>query len=125
MDAAWLRRVSRAAAGVQPRAGAVNLVVVDDRQIRRLNRRYRGKDRATEPGDDVVGEVYVSHQTLARDASRLGVDPRHLAVRIVVHGLLHVAGYDHESDRDAARMERRERVVLRRVLPARVLEELF
>jgi ssRNA-specific RNase YbeY (16S rRNA maturation enzyme) len=42
-----------------------------------------------------------------------------------VHGLLHVVGYDHESDADAARMERRERTVLERVLPARVVRELF
>jgi probable rRNA maturation factor len=46
-------------------------------------------------------------------------------MRIVVHGLLHVVGYDHESDADAARMERRERTVLERVLPARVVRELF
>jgi ssRNA-specific RNase YbeY (16S rRNA maturation enzyme) len=48
----------------------------------------------------------MSHETRARDARRLGLDERHLSMRIVVHGL-HVVGYDHESDADAARMERR------------------
>jgi probable rRNA maturation factor len=134
MDQAWRRRVARAAAGVGRRGDTVNLVVVGDREIRRLNRRYRGKDKSTDvlsfgydagPGDDVIGDVFVSYQTLARDARRMGVEARHLAVRIVVHGLLHVVGYDHETDAEAARMERRERVVLRRVLPARVVRELF
>lgn len=134
MDDAWRRRVARAAAGVGRRSDAVHLVFVDDREIRRLNRRYRRKDKPTDvlsfaydagPGDDVVGEVFVSLQTLSRDAKRLNVPAQHHAVRIVVHGLLHVAGYDHESDRDAARMERREYLALRRVLPASIVRSLF
>lgn len=135
MDAAWRRRVERAAAGLGRRDAAVNLVIVDDREIRRLNRRYRGKDKATDvlsfgydagpEGDAVVGDVYVSHETLARDARRSGLDARDLSIRIVVHGLLHVVGYDHESDVDAKRMERRERAVLKRVLPASVVRALF
>jgi rRNA maturation RNase YbeY len=133
MDAAWRRRVARAAAVVGKREAAANVVVIDDRAMRRLNRRYRGKNKPTDvlsfaydgDGDEVVGDVYVSHETLARDARRMGVDARHLSIRIVVHGLLHVVGYDHETDADAARMERRERSVLKRVLPARVVRELF
>ena len=134
MDEAWRRRVRRAAAGVGRRGDTVNLVFVDDREIRRLNRRYRRKDKPTDvlsfgydagPGEGVVGDVFVSLETLQRDAKRLQVPARHHAVRIVVHGLLHVAGYDHESDADAARMERRERLALARVLPASVVRELF
>lgn len=122
---------------VKPARGAVNIVLVDDREIRRLNRRYRGKDKPTDvlsfsyldgaplPRDATVGDVYVSHETLARDARRLGVAASDLALRIVVHGMLHVAGYDHESDEDAARMERRERTILRRLLPAHTVRGLF
>lgn len=122
---------------LRPARGGVNIVLVDDRAIRRLNRRYRGKDRPTDvlsfsylegdaaPADGVVGDVFVSHETLARDARRLGVAAPDLALRIVVHGMLHVIGYDHESDADAARMERRERALLRRLLPARTVRDLF
>jgi probable rRNA maturation factor len=137
MDAAWSRRAARAAAAIPPRAAVVNVIVTDDRAIRRLNRRYRGKDKPTDVlsfsylagktrvAGGVIGDVFVSHQTLARDARRLAVAPAHLALRIVVHGFLHVLGYDHETDADAARMERRERTVLRRVLPERVVRSLF
>jgi probable rRNA maturation factor len=137
LDDAWSRRAARAAAPLPPRTAVVNVVVVDDREMRRLNRRYRGKDRPTDvlsfsyreagrrAGAGVIGDVFVSHQTLARDARRLGVEPAHLAMRIVVHGCLHVLGYDHENDADAARMERRERAVLRRVLAPAVVRGLF
>ena len=137
MDAAWSRRAARAAATLSPRGDVVNVIVTDDREMRRLNRRYRGKDKPTdvlsfsylESGGrstgGVAGDVFVSHQTLARDARRLDVAPSHLALRIVVHGFLHVLGYDHETDADAARMERRERAVLRRVLPDRIVRSLF
>jgi len=137
MDAAWSRRASRAAASIAPRAAVINVIITDDRTMRRLNRRYRGKDKPTDVLsfsylDDVprdrstpAGDVFVSYQTLARDARRLGVAPANLALRLVVHGFLHVIGYDHENDADASRMERRERTVLRRVLPERSVRELF
>jgi len=129
-----MARVARAVAGVAPRAGRVDVVIVDDRTIRRLNRDFRGKDKATDVlsfpypdarGNDPVGDVFVSHQTLLRDARDLGIAPRELAVRIVVHGVLHVAGYDHMRARDAARMERRERMLLRPELTPRAFNALF
>jgi len=136
-DGAWSERVATAAALLKPAQGAVNIVMVDDREIRRLNRRYRGKDKPTDvlsfsylddgvdTADATVGDVFFSHETLARDAKRLGVAVPDLALRLVVHGMLHVIGYDHESDADAARMERRERTILKRLLPADTVRELF
>jgi rRNA maturation RNase YbeY len=136
-DAAWSRRVATAAGLLKPARGVVNIVLVDDREIRRLNRRYRAKDKPTDvlsfsylddgvdSADGAVGDVFFSHETLARDANRLGVAVPDLALRIVVHGMLHVIGYDHESDADAARMERRERSILKRLLPAGTVRDLF
>ena len=137
LDAAWSRRAARAVASIAPRAAVINVIVTDDRTMRRLNRRYRGKDKPTDvlsfsyldemPRESgaTAGDVFVSCQTLARDARRLGVAPANLALRLVVHGFLHVIGYDHENDADASRMERRERTALRRVLSERAVRELF
>lgn len=133
---AWSGRVAEAAAMLKPARGVVNVILVDDREMRRLNRRYRGKDKPTDVlsfsyldegsvADGTVGDVFISHETLSRDARRLGVTVSDLALRIVVHGMLHVIGYDHEDDDDAARMERRERTILRRLLPADTVRELF
>ncbi len=137
LDAAWSRRATRAVAALPPRRAVVHVVVTGDGALRRLNRRYRGKDRPTDvlsfsyldarrrAPEDVAGDVFVSYQRVARDARRLGVRPAHLALRLVVHGFLHVLGYDHHTDAEAARMERRERALLRRVLPDRAVRALF
>ncbi len=136
MNAAWRKQAARAVETIAPRSSTVNVIVTNDRVIRRLNRTYRGKDKPTDVlsfsyledgkgSEGLAGDVFVSHQTLARDARRLGVATQHLALRIVVHGFLHVVGYDHEHDADALRMERRERGLLRRVLPARTVRSLF
>lgn len=136
MNAAWRRKAARAVETIAPRSSTVNVIVTNDRVIRRLNRTYRRKDKPTDVlsfsylengmgNEGLAGDVFVSHQTLARDARRLGVTRQHLALRIVVHGFLHVVGYDHENDADALRMERRERVLLGRVLPERAVRSLF
>jgi probable rRNA maturation factor len=97
----------------------IHVTVVDDRRIRALNARYLGRRRATDvlafdlagPGR-LWGEVIVSAETAARQARRVGVP---LAVELdllVVHGLLHLAGYDDHEPRRARRMHRRARQIL-------------
>jgi probable rRNA maturation factor len=97
----------------------VHVTVVDDRRIRALNARYLGHRRATDvlafdlagPGR-LWGEVIVSAETAARQARQLRVP---LAVELdllVVHGLLHLAGYDDHEPRHARRMHRRAREIL-------------
>ena len=135
MGPPWQRRAAQAVAGLAPRAGTINVIVTNDRVMRQLNRRYRGKDKTTDvlsfsylengTTEGAAGDVFISHQTLSRDARRIGVAPEDLALRIVVHGFLHVLGYDHETNADASRMERRERTLLRRVLPERTVRTLF
>lgn len=110
---------------LEPRDAGVSVVVVDDPFIHDINLRFRGKDRPTDvisfsyleddsPGEDdeLVGEVYISHETVLKEAADIGVDVAHLFLRVGVHGLLHVLGYDHESDADTSRMEGREREIL-------------
>lgn len=126
------------AAGLEPADATVGLVLVDDERIREINREFRGKDRATDVisfsylgGDDpspepgLAGEIYVSCETLEKEAKQLGVDPGRLFLRIGVHGLMHVLGYDHIEDEDARRMESREREVLNGHLEPDELEKLL
>jgi probable rRNA maturation factor len=132
-----IRRVCNA---LGPEAATVNLVVVDDPYIREINREFRDIDKPTdvisfsymgdgEPAaraeDDVAGEVYVSYQTIEKEAKELGVEPRMVFLRIGVHGLLHLVGYDHKADEDAARMEQEEKSILGRLLAPSELEALF
>jgi probable rRNA maturation factor len=130
------RRLARAGqrvlAAVGRPGGEVEVAVVDDDAIRRLNWTYRGVARRTDvlafpleiagaPGG-MIGQVVISAPTAARQARRLGV-PRALELDLLVtHGVLHLVGYDDRDPVEAALMHRRERSLLgrRRTVPARL-----
>ncbi len=131
LDPRWRRRLhqaealvrggARAALDGRRDAGTVTFALGDDALLRQLNRDFRGKDKPTNvlsfPGDEAgaLGDVALAFETCAREARAqrkdLGAHVRHL----VVHGTLHLLGYDHETDADAFAMEARERRVLRRL----------
>lgn len=125
---ARLRRDARAIL-VQLEQGDAELTValVDDTEIHDLNRRYRGKDRATDvlafamreglraPGDEqTLGDVVISLDTAARQARRRRVPLEREVRTLLIHGVLHLLGYDHErSAAEARRMKAKEREVAR------------
>jgi len=89
-------------------------------EARRLNREFRGKDYATNvlsfpygaSRRSVSGDIVICAPVVAREAreQRKGLEAHH--AHLLVHGLLHLQGYDHERETAARRMERRERQVL-------------
>ena len=108
------RFVARAkrASGVR---GAVTILVTSSTELRRLNHRFRGKDKPTDvlsfpaemiSGGRFAGDVAISAEIAGQNARRLGHPPAEEVKVLVLHGLLHLAGYDHESDN--GRMARRE-----------------
>jgi len=111
---------ARKAAGL---AGSVSVLLAGDEEIRRLNREFRGKDKATDvlsfPAGEsagrtkIAGDLAISVETAARDAEKRG-HSLDLELRVLLlHGILHLAGYDHETD--AGEMERKE-IALRKRL---------
>jgi probable rRNA maturation factor len=131
---ARLRAVARRTLAALGRADReVHVAVVDDRRIRALNARHLGVRRATDvlafdlaaPGPGRLwGEVIVSAETAARQARRLGVPLAAELDLLVVHGLLHLAGYDDRDPRRARRMHERARQIMAgrspRSVPARL-----
>lgn len=113
--------------------GAVNVLLTTDRAIRRLNRDFRGKNKATDvlsfPAEAgfvdaaIAGDLAISVDTARRQARQQG---HALSVELKVlmlHGLLHLAGYDHEADSgQMARKERRLRATLK--LPPGLIERV-
>jgi probable rRNA maturation factor len=110
--------------------GDVTVLLTTDRAIRRLNRQYRGIDKATDvlsfPAGDaevtgVAGDLAISVPTALRQAAQQG---HTLAIEIkvlILHGLLHLAGFDHETD--DGQMARRERALRARLeLPQGLIE---
>ena len=116
-----LRRVVRrtlAREGV--RQARISLAFVGDSAIRRLNRRFLSRNPATdvlsfplsEDGGALAGEIVVSSQTAQRESRRRGTPPEGELLLYVVHGLLHLVGYDDRRRQDAQAMHRREEGVL-------------
>jgi len=95
--------------------------------MRRLNRDYRKKNRTTDvlafpmregpgPASALMGDVVISVPTAAQQARQLGRSLDAELTILLIHGILHLCGYDHErSNREARRMQQRERWVLRRL----------
>jgi probable rRNA maturation factor len=100
-------------------ASGVTLRIVGAREGRRLNRHFRQIDKATNvlsfPYGKGSGDVVLCHPVIAREARAQGKSVAAHYAHLVVHGILHLRGYDHEKKRDAERMERREIRVLRRL----------
>ena len=124
VDVARLARAAgRALSAVGRPAGVVEIAVVDDAEIRRLNARYRGIARRTDvlafpleapaTAAPLVGQLVISAAAARRQARRLAVP---LAVELdllVTHGTLHLVGYDDRDPVEADLMHRREREILR------------
>lgn len=131
---ARLVAVARAALSSLRRVGRdLDVAVVGDREIRRLHERYLGVRRATDvlafdlagPGPSrLLGQVIISADTAARQAARLGLSVAQEMDLLLVHGLLHLAGYDDHDPRKARLMHEREHQILsrarRRPPPARL-----
>lgn len=103
-------------------AGTATLALADDALVRDLNRRFRGKDRPTNvlsfpsgeppaPGG-MLGDIVLARETVEREAALDGKPFDHHLIHLVIHGMLHLLGYDHESDEEAEAMERLETAVL-------------
>lgn len=112
---ASLRRWARA---VLPADAQVTVRFVGETEARRLNREYRGKDYATNvlsfpySRNPLAGDLVICAPVVAREAREQGKAVRAHYAHLVIHGCLHLQGMDHEREKEAARMERRERKLL-------------
>ena len=116
-----------AAADIPPEDIEISLVLADDAFIRALNRQWRDKDAPTNvlafPCSDsreadgiwLLGDVVVAFETTRREADAAGKPLGHHLAHLVVHGVLHLLGYDHVSDEEANEMEALEVVALNRL----------
>lgn len=103
---------------VKTEQGILNVVFVNDQYIQALNKTYRGKDRPTNVlsftygADGLLGEVYVSVETAKRQAKKFRHPLADELIQLIVHGILHVHGYDHEEEEDYKKMFALEKKIL-------------
>ncbi|MBV0912725.1 rRNA maturation RNase YbeY [Anianabacter salinae] len=124
--------------GLDPAAWEISLLACDDQRIAQLNGSFRGKaqptnvlswpseDRAPDTpgaapaspgagGDTELGDIAIAFETCAREAAQAGKPIADHVTHLIVHGTLHLLGYDHETDADAALMEGLEVEILARL----------
>jgi probable rRNA maturation factor len=102
------------------RSGPVSVALADDAAVRDLNGRFRGKDKPTNvlsfpppPAfPDFLGDIVLAYETVEAEAVAHGKSFTDHARHLLAHGLLHLLGYDHETEADASVMEGKERAIL-------------
>lgn len=124
-----------AEAGVSAAGREISLLLTDDAAVAALNRQFRGKDAPTNvlswpafdlaPGAPLppagpagatpLGDIALAAETVAREAAERGLAIRDHVAHLIVHGVLHLLGHDHEEDAAAEAMERLERRALARI----------
>lgn len=124
---AFIARAVEAALAVVPPGGPIeiSLVLTDDPSVQELNRAWRGKDKPTnvlsfpmvqadlldtidqnsDDGEVLLGDIVLAYETCVREAAEKGVSVDDHASHLIVHGTLHLLGYDHLDDREGDAME--------------------
>ena len=109
------------AAGPRSKEAEVSITLTNDKEIHKLNKKYRGIDKPTnvlsfELGDDLLlGDIYISLDTVKREADIAGITVAEHTAHMVVHGMLHLQGYDHIKDDDAEVMEAKEVSIMKKL----------
>lgn len=117
--------VDEIGSGIIPPDAELGITFTDNAHMRRLNAAWRGKDRPTNvlsfPSSPVargailpplLGDIVLGAETIAAEAAEEAKPLDHHIAHLLVHGFLHLAGYDHQTDQDAENMEAAERRAL-------------
>ena len=108
----------------------LSVLLTDDKKIRELNKKYRGQDRATDvlsfpqnEGEEneqdyhLMGDVVISTVTAKRQASQHGLSLEEEIVLLLIHGILHLLGFNHERSEEACHMKKRTRELFDHIFP--------
>ena len=116
----------------------LSVLLADDKKIRTLNKQYRGQDLATDvlsfpqneeeenkPNSHLMGDVVISTVTAKRQAAEHGLTLEEEIVLLLIHGILHLLGFDHErSNEEACHMKQKTRELFGWIFPNKKPEEL-
>ena len=134
VDREWARKIVRGVLRAEkvPSPCEVSLVITDSGTVRRLNRDYRGVDQSTDvlafsmspqeadfvlPPDNVLrlGEVVISYPRAEEQAREQGHSAARELALLLIHGMLHLLGYDHEKPEEGKKMRAREKELLENI----------
>jgi probable rRNA maturation factor len=103
---AWTTFATKSLAAIGNGESSATIAFVSDKRIRELNRQFRGIDKATDvlsfradgPDESNLGDIAISTETAAAQAKENGLSFDDEIAQLILHGLLHLSGYDHETD---------------------------
>ena len=131
LDSKKIRRVvQRILASLGLPEAELSLLLVDDKQIQELNHRFLGRDKPTNVlafpmrkgkgpvlHPNLLGDLVISAETAQRQSNRFGLNDFEMIILLMIHGLLHLVGYEHEGTRKGAQaMARKQKELLRLAL---------
>lgn len=111
---ALIKRAIGAAISVlqEPRFGELSIALSDDENVQTLNRNYRNKDKPTNvlsfpiaPPAPLLGDIVLAYETIKREAKDRDISFDNHLTHLLIHGFLHLQGYDHQTEREASVME--------------------
>ena len=124
VDMALLRQAVRATLASAQRSGELTVLLTDDKSLLLLNKKFRGKPKPTnvlsfpsspQPDDGYLGDVAIAFGVTAKEAEAAHKTLSNHAAHLVVHGVLHLLGYDHEVAGEARTMESLEVIILKQL----------
>ena len=116
----FVKIANAAALAVAPEA-EVSITLTNDEEIHKLNKQYRHIDKPTnvlsfELGDDILlGDIYISLDTVVKESKQENISVQDHTAHMIVHGMLHLQGYDHIKESDAVIMESKETKILEKM----------
>jgi len=97
----------------------VSVVLYNDEQVQKFNKTFRHKDSPTNvlsfksESTGELGDIILAYETVMREAQVAGISSLHHTIHLIIHGFLHLLGYDHEEENDAYQMENMEIQILK------------
>jgi len=139
IDQEFIKKIIKEVLREEEREGDVSVAFIGPGRMRKLNRMYRGKNRTTDvlsfPGKEVsfeqfkigdfkevedLGEIVVCLREVKKNAKRAGISFDEELVRVLIHGTLHLLGYDHEKSEEEKEMRKREEKHLGKILSSKL-----
>ncbi len=116
-----LKRLEKGISSEFKKSGVISIAIVSSSAVKKLNKQYRKKDKATDiltfvlNENDCLGEIILSPKDIARRAKAMGKTLQETAAFLIVHGILHIMGYTHKKNHDTAKMESKEKKLLKKL----------
>lgn len=135
VDKDYLKEVAQTVLEEEEAEGSISLAIVGENRVRKLNKRYRGKNKVTDvlsfPAQEVkieqfkigpkeesegLGEVVICLKRVKKNARRNDKEVEEEFTLVLIHGILHLLGYDHQEEEEAQEMEQKQQQYLDKIL---------